>query len=294
MTSELHVFSNQEFGKVRSLMIDDEPWFVGRDAAKALGYTVPKKAIHDHVDNEDKYLVKHDLNAFRGGETPPLGGTDLVPLKQKCSDLGIDLASVLHVNNYGMYIINESGLYSLIFGSKLPSAKRFKRWVTSEVLPTLRKTGRYTMPTVDAYEEAGEATREEMLPERMRTRDDYIRAASIIATCRNERLPYVLAYLKQGGIEADVPIPVFEEKTKRLPAAEKPERHSFATPEERVEIIDLLNAVRDLNYSDVRVSKILGCASNDVRRWRMGMIAPRAERIPYIKTKLEALVRQAE
>lgn len=287
--SELHVFSNQEFGKVRSLMIGDEPWFAGRDAAKALGYRTPKDAIRVHVDDEDKYLVKHDLNAFRGGETPPLN--------QKCSDLGIDLASTLKVNNYGMYIINESGLYSLIFSSKLPAAKRFKRWVTSEVLPALRRTGQYAMPTADADESEvseDEATRANGLPERVRTRDDYIRAASIIATCRNERLPYVLAYLKQGGIEAEVPMPLPDEKPKALPAPTKPGHRSYATPEEQVEIMDLLNAAHDLDYSDAHLGKMLGCAKNDVRRWRMGMFAPRAERIPYIRAKLEALVHEAE
>lgn len=288
--SELHVFSNQEFGKVRSLMIGDEPWFVGRDAAKALAYSVPKDAIRVHVDDEDKCLVKHDLTAFRGGETPPL--------KQKCSDLGIDLASTLKVNNYGMYIINESGLYSLIFSSKLPAAKRFKRWVTSEVLPALRRTGQYTVPTAEAEEDEEEseeeATQASMLPERVRTRDDYIRAASIIATCRNERLPYVLAYLKQGGIEAEVPLPLPEEKPKTLPAPAKPMHRSYATPEEQVEIMDLLNAAHDLDYTDLHLSKMLGCAKNDVRRWRVGMYAPRAERIPYIKAKLEALVHKAE
>lgn len=290
--SELHVFSNQEFGKVRSLMIGDEPWFAGRDAAKALGYSTPKDAIKVHVDDEDKYLVKHNLNSFRGGETPPLN--------QKCSDLGIDLASTLKVNNYGMYIINESGLYSLIFSSKLPAAKRFKRWVTSEVLPALRRTGQYTMPTADADEDEDEArvdeeaTQASMLPERVRTRDDYIRAASIIATCRNERLPYVLAYLKQGGIEAEVPLPLPEEKPKTLPAPAKLMHRSYATPEEQVEIMDLLNVAHDLDYTDLHLSKMLGCAKNDVRRWRVGTVAPRAERIPYIRAKVEALVHKAE
>lgn len=288
--SELHVFSNQEFGKVRSLMIGDEPWFAGCDAAKALGYSIPRKAIRDHVDDEDKHLVK-------GGETPAFKGSDSEPLKQKCYDLGMNLASTLKVSNYGMYIINESGLYSLIFSSKLPAAKRFKRWVTSEVLPALRRTGQYTMPTADADEREvseDEATRANGLPERVRTRDDYIRAASIIATCRNERLPYVLAYLKHGGIEAEVPMPLPDEKPKALPAPAKSGHRSYATPEEQVEIMDLLNAAHDLDYSDAHLGKMLGCAKNDVRRWRVGMFAPRADRIPYIRAKLEALIHKAE
>lgn len=110
--NELKVFQNEEFGEVRSLVINDEPWFVGKDVATVLGYTNPRDALSKHVDDEDKGVAKCDT----------LGG------KQNLS------------------VVNESGLYSLIFGSKLPSAKKFKHWVTSEVLPTLRKTGRYEIP----------------------------------------------------------------------------------------------------------------------------------------------------
>lgn len=113
--NELKIFNNEEFGKIRTVTIDNEPWFVGKDVAEALGYGKGKSlnnAINNHVDNEDKGVTEM--------MTP--GG------KQK------------------MTTINESGLYALIFGSKLESAKRFKHWVTSEVLPTLRKTGSYEMP----------------------------------------------------------------------------------------------------------------------------------------------------
>lgn len=113
--NELKIFNNEEFGKIRTVTIDNEPWFVGKDVTEALGYGKGKSlnnAINNHVDNEDKGVTEM--------MTP--GG------KQK------------------MTTINESGLYALIFGSKLESAKRFKHWVTSEVLPTLRKTGSYEMP----------------------------------------------------------------------------------------------------------------------------------------------------
>lgn len=113
--NNLTIFENPEFGKIRTEIIDGEPWFVGKDVASALGYGKGKSlnnAIARHVDLDDKGVT--DLM------TP--GG------KQKTT------------------IINESGLYALIFGSKLDSAKRFKHWVTSEVLPTLRKTGSYSMP----------------------------------------------------------------------------------------------------------------------------------------------------
>ena len=110
--NELKIFNSKEFGEVRIVIIDGEPWFVGKDVARALGYGEGKSlnnAIANHVDNEDKGVTEM--------MTP--GG------KQN------------------MTIINESGLYTLIFGSKLQSAKRFKHWVTSDVIPSLRKTGKY-------------------------------------------------------------------------------------------------------------------------------------------------------
>lgn len=110
---EIKIFNNQEFGDVRTIMIDGEPWFVGKDVANALGYSRERDAISNHVDKDD--AVKH-------------GVTDSMGREQQTT------------------IINESGLYSLIFGSKLDTAKKFKRWVTSEVLPSLRKNGSYGAP----------------------------------------------------------------------------------------------------------------------------------------------------
>lgn len=107
----LQVFQNKEFGSIRTVQLDNETYFVGKDIADALGYTNSRKAIADHVSEEDKGVTKCDT----------LGGVQ-------------DLT-----------VINESGLYALIFGSKLESAKRFKRWVTSEVLPAIRQTGQYQM-----------------------------------------------------------------------------------------------------------------------------------------------------
>lgn len=108
--NSLKVFENQEFGKIRISVIQSEPWFVGKDVAEILGYAKPRNAISAHVDGEDKKDAP-----IQG----PLGGTQT------------------------MTVINESGLYSLILSSKLPTAKRFKRWVTSEVLPAIRKHGAY-------------------------------------------------------------------------------------------------------------------------------------------------------
>ncbi|WP_381418563.1 BRO family protein [Staphylococcus hyicus] len=123
---ELQIFNFEDL-PVRTLTVDDEPYFVGKDVAEILGYSKSRNAIAKHVDIEDKKDAP-----IRGS----LGGT------QK------------------MTIINESGLYSLIFSSKLESGKRFKRWVTSEVLPTLRKTGTYQVPSnpMDALKLMFEAT----------------------------------------------------------------------------------------------------------------------------------------
>ena len=110
--NELQIFKNTEFGQIRTTTINDEPWFVGKDIAVALGYSNPRKAMIDHVDPEDKGVTKCDT----------LGGSQ------------------------EMTVINESGLYSLIMSSKLPTAKKFKHWVTSEVLPAIRKHGAYMTP----------------------------------------------------------------------------------------------------------------------------------------------------
>ena len=119
MSNEITVFSNTEFGSVRTLVINGEPYFVGKDIALILGYAKPRNAIAAHVDEEDK-------------KDAPIQG-----------DLG---------GTQEMTVINESGLYSLILSSKLPKAKEFKRWVTSEVLPSIRKTGSYSIQQkVDSY-----------------------------------------------------------------------------------------------------------------------------------------------
>ena len=116
--NELQVFKNQEFGSVRTLVINSEPWFVGKDVALALGFKTPRDAIRTHVFEEDKGV---DSIVTPGG-------------KQQ------------------MTIINESGLYALVFGSRLPTAMKFKRWVTSEVLPALRKTGQYQVKELSGQE----------------------------------------------------------------------------------------------------------------------------------------------
>lgn len=109
MENKIQLFNHPEFGKIRTVDMAGEPWLVGKDVAEALGYSNPRKALLDHIEPEDKGVTKCDT---RGG-----------------------------VQDFT--IINESGLYSLVLGSKLPGAKKFKRWVISEVLPSIRKNGAY-------------------------------------------------------------------------------------------------------------------------------------------------------
>lgn len=116
--NDIQIFNNSEFGQIRTIEIDGEPWFVGNDVAKSLGYTNPRDAILNHVFDDDKGVEKLDT----------LGGAQ------------------------NMTVINESGMYSLIFNSRLESAKKFKHWVTSEVIPSIRKTGGYNLP--QTYPEA--------------------------------------------------------------------------------------------------------------------------------------------
>lgn len=113
--NNIQIFRNNDFGIIRTVTIENEPWFVGKDVAEVLGYSDTNKAVAMHVDEEDKKLNDKSSPSF---------------------------------GRRGATLINESGLYSLILSSKLPNARQFKRWVTSEVLPSIRKTGSYIAPKV--------------------------------------------------------------------------------------------------------------------------------------------------
>lgn len=178
--NELQVFKNQEFGSVRTLVINSEPWFVGKDVTKALGYDNPSKAIRDHVEEEDKRVGVQNV-------TPYI--IDSLGRKQHPT------------------FINESGLYALVFGSKLPSAKKFKRWVTSEVLPALRKTGQYQVKELSGSELMAKALIEAQNV--LAAKDKQIEEmkpkvvfADAVATSHTSILVGELAkILKQNGIE---------------------------------------------------------------------------------------------
>lgn len=144
--NSIQIFKNEKFGDMRTTILNSEPWFVGKDVANALGYSNPNEAISDHVEMEDKLNSK------------TLSSCEL--------DLG----------QRGGWLINESGLYSLIMSSKLPEAKTFKRWITSDVLPTIRKHGAYMTP--------------EALERSMNDPDFYI---GLLTALKNERAAKVAA-----------------------------------------------------------------------------------------------------
>ncbi len=218
--NELQVFENPEFGTVRTVTIDNEPWFVGKDVAIVLGYATPKKAIYDHVDSGDK----------RGFQIRTPGGEQEVK------------------------VINESGLYSLILSSKLPTAKKFKHWITSEVLPALRKTGRYEMQSTD-YK-----------PTRPITTDDYIDAGKTIAKCDNRRLPLVLDMFKKAGLD------IQELETLDVSVQKKVD----------TDLVELLN-----KYSLKELCKRLPVSKTAIYYYRIGKYNPRKERREEIIRILE-------
>ncbi len=178
--SELQVFNNPEFGNVRTMEIAGEPYFVGKDIAEILKYTNPQKALRDHIDVEDKTV----------NDSFTVNGTK-----------GI--------------LINESGLYSLILSSKLPNAKKFKRWVTSEILPNVRKHGAYMTP--DKIEEVlmnpdtiiqlantlkAERERNLALSEQIEQDKPKVLFADAVSSSKTSILVGALAkLLKQNGVE---------------------------------------------------------------------------------------------
>ena len=171
----LQIFENAEFGKIRTVVLDGEPWFVGKDVAVALGYTNSRKALADHVDEEDKNTV-----TIRDGIQ----------------------------GNPNMTAINESGVYNLVFSSKLPTAKAFKRWVTSEVLPSIRRTGSYHKP------DAAQAKRADAMDRDSRTRA----AKLLLKIAERVEIPEYKAVCQAKAAEMVagemvIPLPVVERRT---------------------------------------------------------------------------------
>lgn len=143
--NEVQIFNNPEFGSVRTMTIENEPWFVGKDVAEILGYSNASKAVSTHVDQEDKLLIMLDIADSQNGN--------------------------LLIGQSKTAVINESGLYSLILSSKMPKAKQFKRWVTSEILPAIRKHGVYAVDEVLANPDMLISALTELKKERARSKE---------------------------------------------------------------------------------------------------------------------------
>ena len=173
--NELKVFENPAFGRIRTVELDNEPWFVGKDVAEALGYSNARDVLSRHVDEEDKATV-----AFHDGS-----------------------------QNRNVTAVNESGLYCLILSSKLPGAKEFKRWVTSEVIPSIRKTGGYTLKPMTDYQKEQTRLKEE---------NAHIRKAQILERLANQyegtyrQILHAYATKELSG-KFLLPLPELEEKT---------------------------------------------------------------------------------
>lgn len=170
--NDLAIFENPEFGHIRGLKIEGEPWFVGKDIAAALGYSDTAQAIRKHIDDEYKGVVE---------STTPGGKQNIT-------------------------IINESGLYSLMLKSKLPGAKKFKRWVTSEVLPSIRKTGAYSMPGAGRDAPADNAVFERLWAEleRKQKLNGYVeRFCSYFGWSRRYFLSGMYNLMKRNGYNVD-------------------------------------------------------------------------------------------
>ena len=186
MANEVQIFENAEFGKVRTIVKDGEPYFIGKDVADILGYAKPENAIATHVDEEDKTSTL-------------IQGTG---------------------SNYKSkaIIINESGVYALIFGSKLPKAKQFKRWVTSEVLPSIRKTGSYNTIPKERSEFKEQELKARMLNARVRESNQYLKIAAQIDI---PEYRYILQAKSAEALNGGVPVlPMQEAERKTYSATE--------------------------------------------------------------------------
>ncbi|EGT4048863.1 BRO-N domain-containing protein [Clostridioides difficile] len=178
MSNNLQIFKNNDFGEIRVIELNGEPWFVGKDVAETLGYKDTSDALKRHVDDEDKGV----------GEIPTPGG------------------------NQNMKIINESGLYSLILSSKLSTAKKFKHWVTRDVLPSIRKTGTYSTKSKDESEIKYMNAQARLKNARAREAKIYLELADKVDIKEYKQIMYSKTTELLSG-EALIPLPKMEKKT---------------------------------------------------------------------------------
>lgn len=242
MTDGLQIFSCPEFGSVRSLLRDGESWFVASDLCRALNIN---PTATRRLDDDEK------------------------------ADLRLTQTSSAGVTQARVYtIVNEPGMYTLVLGSRKPEAKAFKRWITHTILPALRKDGSYTMRQEEPLmlEEADD------LPQRTVTPDDYMTAARILSTCRNERLPYALSCLRHAGID-------LQELTANMPQQLKPKRTMW----EKQRVSRLVRiALQDYGYTVRGLARRLNVTPQCIVFYRDGERCPS----PRHEFELVELLRQ--
>lgn len=213
---ELQIFNHQDFGQIRVVEQDGEPWFVAADVCRALELDDTGRATA-RLDEDELTRIK----IVSGGQ------------------------------NREMLAVNEPGLYSLVLGSRKPGAKAFKRWITHEVLPSIRKTGGYHLV--------------EVLPavkQRSLTTDDYLKAATIVGSCRNERMPYVLGLLKQAGFS----IPDVQRSREQL----------------QTELMEVLDRAFSNGFTSRQISAMVGIDYGTICQYRRGIHKPGRKRAEYI------------
>lgn len=186
--NDIKIFENAEFGSVRTLEVNGEPYFVGKDVAEILGYTNVNKAIQMHVDDEDKRTL--DFKGF--------------------SHFGTSLWSGNDFSN--KTVINESGLYSLILSSKLPKAKEFKHWVTSEVLPSIRKTGSYAIPKNGDSADKSKAVDAKLMNAKVRMSNQFLKLANVDTLSTQYKSILVAKAAEVLSGENILPMPQSEQK----------------------------------------------------------------------------------
>lgn len=228
MMDELKIFENSEFGQIRIIAINGEPWFCGKDVAASLGYVDTKKALIQHC--KDPWVAIYTLGVQTG--TKADGSPAVQQVKMK--------------------FIGESNLYRLITHSKLPSAEKFERWIFEEVLPALRKTGRYAV--------SGEEP--EYKPTRPLTSDDYMDAGKAVARCDNRRLPIVLDLFRKAGLDIQ-----------KIHEIQKQEAERDPEEDDNGYFIKLLNQ-HGLN----ELVEKLGICRTSIYYYRIGKYKPNKER----------------
>ena len=230
--NDLQIFSNSEFGEVRTATINGEPYFVGKDVASILGYAKPLNALAMHVDEDD---------SLKQGLIDSMGRTQET------------------------IFINESGLYSLILSSKLPNAKKFKHWVTSEVLPALRKNGTYSM---------GQQEEQNVSDEAEITTDQFIRISEIVGNCPKSNTPYVLNILRH--IIPDIDAIVDEEPVEQTTEVSVNIKQKQACCRNGVQIdIDKLKMTMKFKHiSEEAIAEKMNVSVRSVYNWISGKTKP--------------------